>query len=304
MKLDILYRGPLSSCNYRCGYCPFTKQEDETECLAADRAGLERLVQWVASRPLDDRIGLLFTPWGEALVRPWYREAMVRLSHLPPVRRVAAQTNLSGALDWLAEAKRERIALWATWHPSQVGMDDFLGQCARLDALGIRYSVGVVGQRAWVGAIAELRRRLAAGVYLWVNAYRDEPDHYDAATIAKLTEIDPLFPLNLHGHASRGQPCGAGEQVVAVDGDGVVHRCHFVAAPIGHLDDPDFERRVLRPRLCPNAVCDCHIGYVHLKRLGLGRVFGDGILERVPCRIPPQALASARRPAAIAASKA
>jgi hypothetical protein len=292
MKLDILYRGPLSSCNYRCGYCPFAKRDDDADCLAADRAGLERLVQWVASRPPDDRIGLLFTPWGEALVRPWYREAMIRLSYLPQVRRVAAQTNLSCALDWLADGKRERIALWATWHPSQVGMDDFLGQCARLDALGIRYSVGVVGLRAWVGAIAGLRRRLASGVYLWVNAYRDEPNHYDAATIEALTAIDPLFPLNLDGHASRGQPCGAGEWVVAVDGEGVVRRCHFVASPIGHLDDPSFEQRVLRSRLCPNDVCDCHIGYVHLKRLGLDQVFGDGILERIPCRSPVQAAGS------------
>ena len=26
MNLSILYRGPLSSCNYACGYCPFAKR--------------------------------------------------------------------------------------------------------------------------------------------------------------------------------------------------------------------------------------------------------------------------------------
>ena len=35
--LSILYRGPLRSCNYACGYCPFAKQEAEPSVLAADR---------------------------------------------------------------------------------------------------------------------------------------------------------------------------------------------------------------------------------------------------------------------------
>jgi DNA-binding CsgD family transcriptional regulator len=31
MKLDILYRGPLASCNYGCEYCPFAKRKDTRE---------------------------------------------------------------------------------------------------------------------------------------------------------------------------------------------------------------------------------------------------------------------------------
>src|SRR4029077_5251510 len=87
LNLSILYRGPLSSCNYACGYCPFAKRRETAGELAHDRAALARLVAWAEERPAEDRIGLLFTPWGEALGRRWYRAALARLSRLPSVVR-------------------------------------------------------------------------------------------------------------------------------------------------------------------------------------------------------------------------
>ena len=45
-------------------------------------------------------------------------------------------------------------------------------------------------------------------------------------------------------------------------------------------------RPALRPRGCTNAVCDCHIGYVHLKPLALRDVYTDGLLERIPAAWP------------------
>jgi hypothetical protein len=96
-----------------------------------------------------------------------------------------------------------------------------------------------------------------------------------------LTSIDPLIPLNTHYHASQGRPCRAGQSVIAVDGDGTMRRCHFVKAPIGNIYDPSFAD-ALRERLCTNATCGCHIGYVHMEDLGLYDVFGQGVLERIP----------------------
>src|SRR5260221_12310006 len=84
MDLTILYRGPLASCDYDCGYCPFAKRRDSPEQLRADRAALERFADWIA-RQEGDRISVLFTPWGEALTRSWYRRALVALSRLPHV---------------------------------------------------------------------------------------------------------------------------------------------------------------------------------------------------------------------------
>lgn len=282
MKLSILYRGPLSSCNYECGYCPFAKRRETTAELAADRQALSRLVARIAERG-DHRFSILFTPWGEALVRPWYRQALLELAGLDHVDKVAIQTNLSGPLDWLADGRLERLAFWATYHPSQIDRRRFLAQCRKLDQLGVRYSVGMVGMQEHVAEIEALRRELPSHVYLWINAFKQADGYYSPDDARFLESIDPLFPINNTRHASLGQACWAGENVIAVDGGGTMRRCHFIAEPIGNFYEPGFER-ALRPRLCTNATCGCHIGYVHLKHLHLDVVFGDGILERVPVR--------------------
>ncbi|THA70989.1 radical SAM protein [Streptomyces sp. A0958] len=285
MDLTILYRGPLASCDYDCPYCPFAKRRDSREQLRADRAALERFTAWVAAQS-GDRISVLFTPWGEGLVRSWYRRAIVELAGLPHVRRVAIQTNLSGRTRWLAEAPaaaRERIALWCTYHPGQTPYERFLARCEELTALGVRHSVGVVGLDAHLGEARRLRAALADEVYLWVNAA--EGHTYTDEEADRWTAIDPLFPYSRHPHRSAGLPCRTGESVISVDGDGTVRRCHFVRAELGNLYDGSY-RRALGPRACPLAVCDCHIGYVHLETLPLYDVFAGGVLERIPAALP------------------
>ena len=64
-----------------------------------------------------------------------------------------------------------------------------------------------------------------------------------------------------------------------------MRRCHFVPTRLGNLYDGSY-LTALGPRPCENAFCDCHIGYVHLKRLSLDEVFGNGILERIPAEWP------------------
>jgi hypothetical protein len=284
--LTILYRGPLASCDYDCPYCPFAKRRDTPTQLRADRAALERFTAWVAA--CDHPVSVLFTPWGEGLVRSWYRQALTTLSHLPHVERVAIQTNLSHRVSWTADADLTRLALWATYHPGQVPYERFLGKCRDLAGRGVRFSVGIVGQPDHLDAARRLRADLPTGTYLWVNAA--EGRVYDDAEAASWTEIDPLFPLSRRPHASRGLPCRTGETVVSVDGDGTVRRCHFVPSVLGNLYDGTF-RDALSPRPCPLDTCDCHIGYVHLEPLGLYETFTNGILERIPTLL---ALAHAR----------
>ncbi|MEU5790522.1 STM4011 family radical SAM protein [Micromonospora purpureochromogenes] len=283
MNLAILYRGPLASCNYDCPYCPFAKRRDPPELLREDRAALARFTDWVVSTG-DLRLSVLFTPWGEGLTRRWYREAMVSLSHLPHVDRVVIQTNLATRVDWLADADARSAALWTTYHPGQVSRERFLARCARLSELGIRYSVGVVGLPEHLDEARALRAALPAEVYLWVNAA--EGRRYSAAEEATWTELDPHFAYSVRPHLSLDRPCHAGETAISVLGDGTVRRCHFVPAPIGNLYDGSW-RAALRPRPCVNAICDCHIGYVHLKPLGLRDVFAGGLLERIPAAWPP-----------------
>jgi hypothetical protein len=286
MHYTVLYRGPLSSCNYGCEYCPFAKRAETHAELAGDRAALERFVGWAerdGGRGGCD-LSVLFTPWGEALIRPWYQAALARLTRLGHVRKAAIQTNLSCHLSWLGDCDVSRLGLWCTYHPGETTRDRFLARCGELDAAGVSYSVGVVGLREHLPEIAALRRVLRPEVYLWVNAYKRSADYYADADVKTLTAIDPLFPLNNAHHASRGQRCLAGETAFSVAGDGTMTRCHFIKRPIGNLYDGDDWQRHLRPAACTNDTCGCHIGYVHLPSLGLYDTFGPGLPERAPAR--------------------
>lgn len=279
-ELSILYRGPLSSCNYDCAYCPFAKQRDSAAELKEDQRALERFIGWVETRA-DIRISVLFTPWGEALIRRWYREAIVRLSQTPHVPKVAIQTNLSCPLDWLSDSDLSAVGLWCTFHPSQTTRSEFLAQCRLLDQLGVRYSVGTVGLKPDFDEIKRLRQELQPDVYLWINAYKRETGYYSDSDVRTLEQIDPLFHLNTKYHSSLGRSCRCGTSVISVDGEGNVRRCHFIAEVLGNIYEPDFDR-ILYDRPCTNQTCGCHIGYVHLDHLKLYNVYGKGVLERIP----------------------
>jgi hypothetical protein len=281
----LLYRGPLASCNYACGYCPFAKRRDDAAALRADEAALERFVDWASGRA-DLRLEILFTPWGEALVRRWYRRAMVELSRLPQVARVAIQTNLSAGLEWLEEADPDSLALWATYHPGEVSRARFLERCRTLARAGVRYSVGLVGRREHLDELEPLRAALPPEVYLWVNAVRRDQAPYTPAEVARIEAVDPLFGWNLEPHPSRGHACHTGEDAFAVDGAGDLRRCHFVGEVLGNLYRAADLERARRPRPCPEAECRCHIGYVHKASPDLRAVYGPGLMERIPLGWP------------------
>ncbi|MCA8957229.1 MAG: radical SAM protein [Planctomycetes bacterium] len=284
LRLDVQYRGDLSSCNYRCHYCPFALAKDSAATLQRDYAGLQRFVDWI-DRQDHRRFRVSFTPWGEALIRRPYRDAVVRLSQTSHVERVVVQTNLSGPLEFLAECDRNTVALWCTFHPTQTTAGAFLDRCAKLDGLGVRYSVGAVGIQEDLTKIEHLRAHLPDHVYLWINAFKRIDDYYQAADLARLEAIDPLVRWNLHPHHSRGRTCRTGDTAFSVDARGDVRRCHFVGDVLANLYDGTIES-ALRPRTCPNDVCRCYIGYIHLDDLGLDRVYGEGLIERIPSEWP------------------
>ena len=280
--LTILYRGELSSCNYACGYCPFSKRHDTAAQLALDREQLQRFVAWLQNRTRTTAV--FFTPWGEALTRRWYREALQLLSHEPLIQKLAVQTNLSCDLAWLRECQTQKIGLWCTYHPSQTTREQFLDQCRRLRDLNVSFSVGMVGLPDDLAEIEALRRELPTDVYLWINAWDtgDEEKYvYSDEERARLLRVDPFFATNAVAHPSFGRVCETGRTVISVDGTGEVRRCHFVPTRIGNIYANDFERS-LQSRTCPNETCGCHIGYVHLPELKQQTVYGRGILERVP----------------------
>ena len=278
--LSLLYRGSLTSCNYTCGYCPFAKRRDTRATLARDAAEVARFVAWAARQSRALRI--LFTPWGEALVRRHYREAMAALAALPHVAQVSLQTNLSGPTGWLADVPAGKVSLWCTFHPGQTTLERFVERCARLDTLGVRHSVGVVARHEHFDAIRALRAALPAATPLWINPYdRRGPGYYTAEDVAWMDGIDPWFALGNTPPPSRGRACAAGEDVVSVDGAGNVQRCHFIPASLGNLYVDELDT-MLRPRACSRLKCECFIGYAHRKDLPLRQAFGAGLLARIP----------------------
>ncbi|QDT40542.1 hypothetical protein Pan241w_05990 [Gimesia alba] len=280
MKLSILYRGPLSSCNYDCHYCPFAKVHETAAELKTDRRALEKFGDWISTRK-QDRLSIFFTPWGEALTRRWYQEAICHLTSLDQIEKVVAQTNLSYNLDWIENANAQKLALWCTYHPSQTTRKKFLSQSQQLSQRGISHSVGTVGLPEDLEEIEQLRRELPPDIYLWVNAYKSSGKKYNDDTLKRFETIDPLFQLNTQYHSSLGRSCRCGSSVISVDGTGTIFRCHFMKEPIGNIYESDFESH-LQESPCTNQTCGCHIGYVHMDDLELYSVFQEGILERIP----------------------
>ncbi len=284
MKLSILYRGPLSSCNYGCEYCPFAKHGETDAEHAADAQALQRFVGWI-ERQREHEMSVFFTPWGEALIRKRYQRALVQLTRMPHVVKAAIQTNGSCRLDWVEECDKSRLGLWVTYHPGETSRAKFVAKCQEMLQREVRFSVGVVGLKEHFDEIEALRRELPPQVYLWVNAFKRIEDYYSNAESQFLAAIDPLFPYNAVRHASAGRPCRAGQSVFSVDGEGTMRRCHFIKTPIGNIYNTNW-MEALQERPCVNESCGCHIGYVHRGDLPLYETFGDGVLERIPTQWP------------------
>lgn len=280
--IDITYRGPLASCNYDCDYCPFAKTHDDAEKRKQDQLALESFVAWVKSRQDKDKFRILFTPWGEALVRKWYRKAMLELSWMPHVVKVVMQTNLSSPTHWMEESNTNSIALWTTYHPEEIKVDKFVEYTQKLSAMGVSYSVGIVGKKDNKKAIEKLRKLLNPDVYLWINAYKDQPDYYSDKDKEFFCNMDPLFMINNENYLSKGKQCRAATKAISVDGNGDVRPCNFVDEISGNIYRHELHSLLKNKYYCPNNLCDCYIGYIHLSSLKLHNVYGDRILERIP----------------------
>lgn len=282
MNYTLYYRGALSSCNYDCPYCPFSKTKDSQEVLARDQEQLQRFVAWVHEQASSGvRLSIFFTPYGEALIHRWYREALVELSHMVHVNKVAIQTNLSVKLDWTSELNKETVAFWATYHPGQTTEKAFLAQCSRLYQHDIPFTVGAVGLKKYIAPIQSLRSALPEEVYLWVNAFKDQKAYYTAEEISALREIDPYFEFNLKDYDSFGQKCNTGLNVFFVKGTGQVKRCYKDKRVIGHLYR-DGLSALSAERPCQMKKCGCYIGYIHMPHLSFQAIYGNSLIERRP----------------------
>jgi MoaA/NifB/PqqE/SkfB family radical SAM enzyme len=285
MSLLVLFRTRLEWCNYTCGYCPWNANETRVPAAAFrdDERRLRRILDRVAELP--EPVEFFITPKAEYLVLPYWRDAVARLLSLPQVERVTVQTNLSlDVAAFLDRADATKLALWTTYHPSEVSADELEALHAKWRLLRERrvpFSVGVVGTHANLPLLPELRRRLDPAVYLWVNAYQREPNYYTPAQVDAIRAVDPYFDLNNQHFPSRGRPCTAGQRAVYLDDEGDLRRCFFVGDVLGNLFR-DGWRRLDAPRACPRDTCHCYVGHMHIVELDFRAVYGKDLAARIP----------------------
>ena len=92
----IVYRGSLKSCNYHCSYCPFSKHRISAAELKKDRAQWFSFIQSFKGHAKSQNIrALLVTPYGEAMIHPWYWEGLALASACQNTDAIGAPTNLS-----------------------------------------------------------------------------------------------------------------------------------------------------------------------------------------------------------------
>ncbi len=279
MKYKILYRGSLSSCNYSCEYCPFAQTKASKNSIQEDRSALDRFTKWLDSQ--NNQFEIFFTPRGEALTYPYYRDAISELSWKKNIGKVVIQTNFSCDTKWIENCNAKKTAFWLTYHPEEVEAEEFAEKCKKLNKIGIQYSVGVVGIKEHFDSIKKMRILLPDKTYLWINAFKRSNDYYSAKEIESLVSIDPLFRDNLEYYDSYGKPCKTGYDVFAVEGNGDIKRCHFSEDILGNISSHTLDQ-VSKKRPCTAQTCHCHIGYVYLEHLKLDKIYGSRILERIP----------------------
>jgi MoaA/NifB/PqqE/SkfB family radical SAM enzyme len=287
MTLLVLFRTRLEWCNFTCHYCPWNANVTRVpaDAFREDEARLVRIVDRISELPRE--VEFFITPKAEYLVLPYWRREVARLLALPHVRRVTVQTNLSfGVAGWLDEIELRKLALWTTYHPGETGLAPLLEKWSLLRQRGVPFSVGIVGTRENVPHAEGLRRLLPRDVYLWVNAYKREPDYYGEDELARIIAVDPLFALNNQHYPSLGQPCTAGQRAVYLDDEGDIRRCFFVGGVLGNLYRDGWVTHAA-PLACPVKTCHCYVGHMHVVELDFRDVYGENLAARIPLNWPP-----------------
>ncbi len=283
-KKTILYRGDLKSCNYRCSYCPFSKHKASAVELERDRAHFARFCHSVEERAGELSIGaVLVVPYGEASLHDWYWEGLGCLAVVPDIDRVGMQTNLSFPVEKCLEqfgqqgAQRGKLCLWATFHPEMTDVDTFVAICHQLRELGVSLCVGGVGVPANIPLLVELRRKLSAAVYLWVNRMDGLGRNYTPEEVCIFTQIDPFFEKELQYPAAREEMCG---NRCFVEADGRMRTCNISKGKAVNWYEADGQE-IFRP-LCGRKRCTCYLAYAGREDFGGKHFFGSYPLFRLP----------------------
>lgn len=282
----VLYRGILKSCNYSCSYCPFSKHGMREGELEKDKKEWFSFVDRFASQ--GEQAGfhaMMLTPYGEALIHPWYWQGLAQLSVLPWVDAVGGQTNLSFPVDAFLELFRKeqgvlsKLRLWATFHPQMTTVGQFVGTCRQLAAQGVCLCAGAVGAPEHMALLQQLRQELPQEVYLWINRMDGLGRDYTEGEKQMFSDIDPYFYRELLPHPADASQC---RQRLFAEGDGRLRLCNlspaWKAQTLSGLGQDNDQKRCGRRR------CSCYLAYGGRSSLVNQMLFGPWPLFRIPRR--------------------
>lgn len=280
----IYYRGKLNSCNYTCSYCPFGKKSHPASTTMQDKQAWSRFIaaieQWAG-----EALQLFVIPYGEALIHRYYREGIIRLASLPHVTGISCQTNLSFSADeWLDElrttpALRDKIKIWASFHPEMTSVENFVRQLHTLYHAGIQVCAGAVGNPMAKSVLSDLRNALLPDIYLFINAMQGLKSPLSVEDIRFFTQLDNLFEYDLKNASAQWNICLGGRSSCFIDWKGDIFACPRSRVKIGNL----YQSRKLDISLpCQRKVCDCYIAFNNLTNHPLHRIMGEGAFWRIP----------------------
>lgn len=255
MGKQFFYRGYLTSCNYACGYCPFSKRKMTEEQRRKDQEALDRF--YLQMKAETEEHALLIVPYGEALIHKYYWVAMARFSQIPSEEYIGCQTNLSFPVEKMLSVyetsggEKQKLRLWCTYHPSMTTVENFVMQCRQLEQAGIAYCVGAVGDPDEIFRIQELRKKLPDHVYVWINQMDGRKRRYTEEEMQSFQEIDPYFPLELKHYPADNSKC---RKSVFQEADGSRYFCNLHAAQAGPSSRNTNDT-------CRRKECSCYLAY-------------------------------------------
>lgn len=274
----ILYRGCLKSCNYSCSYCPFAKHGMSAKELEKDKKRwLAFIENFQKQAEKADIRAMMVTPYGEALIHPWYWEGLAKISGLSRMEAVGAQTNLgfqisnSFSVFEKSGGNYKKLCLWATFHPEMTTVKEFASKCRKIAAEGVRISAGAVGAPENLKLLRRLRWELPKEIYFWINKMEGMKRSYTDDEIRAFLEMDPYFYRELQPHPSDAEEC---VERLFIEGDGRLRLCNISNA---------FQTES-NGRMCSRKRCSCYLAYGGRKNLVNQMLFGPWPLFRIPRR--------------------
>ena len=287
-RRTVLYRGSLKSCNYQCSYCPFSKHRISKRELEDDREQWFRFCESLRESAEDLSIcALMVIPYGEALIHEWYWEGFGRLTKWDALEAVGAQTNLSFSAKRSLEVfdqfggVREKLRLWASFHPEMTDCEEFAATCIRLRREGILLCAGAVGVPGNADLLRRLREMLPDEIYLWINKMDGLKRPYTEEEIRLFQSIDPYFDRELRHVPADESLC---LNRLFVEADGNVRRCNISGASdknwYGGYRKGLFEESIL----CRGKWCSCYLAYGLRDEEANRALFGPDPVFRIPRR--------------------